>query len=266
MRLLTLTGAARIKIWDSRDWKLLHEFDERGYVESLAVSPDGRQILASSRGYQLVTIRDTHDGAVLLETRVATKCVAFSPDGTHFMTGDYDGVMRKWHARTGALVGEFKGHLGDVTSVAFAPDGLRFVSGSDDGTVKLWDGRFGVPRLQFKAHSTRVTSAAFSPVAERLATGSADHSANLWDVRTGARLFELTGDQVVFNADGSRLASTSGVWDVRSGARLVELNRRRDPWILKPIVEFSSDGNHLNIIVGPNAEEWGARTGKFHAA
>ena len=56
--------------------------------------------------------------------------VAFSPDGTHLLSGSPDKTLKLWDAATGELIRTFEGHAGGVTSVAFSPDGTRLLSGS----------------------------------------------------------------------------------------------------------------------------------------
>jgi hypothetical protein len=70
--------------------------------------------------------------------------VAFSPDGTQFVSGSWDRTIRIWDAQTGQVIaGPFEGHTDYVTSVAFSPDGTRVVSSSDDQTIRIWDAQTG---------------------------------------------------------------------------------------------------------------------------
>src|SRR6202167_3466909 len=50
--------------------------------------------------------------------------VAFSPDGKQIVSGSRDGTVRIWDIETGqTVVGPFEGHTDWVNSVAFSPDG-----------------------------------------------------------------------------------------------------------------------------------------------
>ena len=61
--------------------------------------------------------------------------VAFSPDGSHVVSGSKDRTVRIWNVVTGESEAKLKGHSGWVNSVVFSPDGSHVVSGSDDGTM-----------------------------------------------------------------------------------------------------------------------------------
>jgi len=71
--------------------------------------------------------------------------VAFSPDGRQVVSGSGDYTVRLWDAATGAALQTLEGHSGRVNSVAFSPDGLAvntlLVSNgwiAEGGTNILW--------------------------------------------------------------------------------------------------------------------------------
>jgi hypothetical protein len=65
--------------------------------------------------------------------------VAFSADGTRFVTGSHDHTARVWDANTFNPLGELKGHSDIVAAVAITPDGSRIVTRSLDGTARVWE-------------------------------------------------------------------------------------------------------------------------------
>ena len=65
--------------------------------------------------------------------------VAYSPDGQQIVSGSHDKTVKIWDANTGKELHTLTGHNGSVFSVAFSPDGQRIVSGGGDKTVKIWD-------------------------------------------------------------------------------------------------------------------------------
>jgi len=65
--------------------------------------------------------------------------VAFSPDGRQILSGSLDNTVKLWDATTGREIKTFLGHTNRVTSVMFSSDGKRILSGSGDGTTRIWD-------------------------------------------------------------------------------------------------------------------------------
>ena len=65
--------------------------------------------------------------------------MAFSPNGTHFVTGGTYRTPKLWDVATGHVVRSFEGSAARVRSVAFSPDGAHVVFASSDSTLKLWD-------------------------------------------------------------------------------------------------------------------------------
>ncbi|HEX3450543.1 MAG TPA: hypothetical protein VHS97_19965 [Isosphaeraceae bacterium] len=65
--------------------------------------------------------------------------MAFSPDGRHLASGNWDRTARLWDAATGRELVVFRGHDGRVTDVALRPDGRYLASTTAGGTVKIWD-------------------------------------------------------------------------------------------------------------------------------
>jgi WD40 repeat protein len=66
--------------------------------------------------------------------------VAFSPDGSHVVTGHGAKIVQLWDTveqrRSGPAL---FGHIDRVVAVSFSPDGRLLATGSDDGSARLWD-------------------------------------------------------------------------------------------------------------------------------
>lgn len=75
--------------------------------------------------------------------RLAITSAAFSPDGTHVLSGSADSTLKLWDAASGALLRTFEGHSHAIASVAASADGTRIVTGSADTTLKIWDAATG---------------------------------------------------------------------------------------------------------------------------
>lgn len=95
-----------IRIFDARAGRLIRTIgksEDIGYVEGLAVSPDG-------------------------------KIVA---------TSDVGGEISLWEIRTGKLVGKFDGGFSGGDAIAFSPDGRTLAAGGRNQNILLWETKSG---------------------------------------------------------------------------------------------------------------------------
>ncbi len=118
--------------------------------------------------------RERHTGGVW--------SIAFSPDGSQFVSGSDDQTMRLWDVASGEELRLFNGHTGSVRSVAFSPDGSQSVRGGSDHTVRLWDMANGEELRLFSGHTDIVWSVAFSPDGSQIVSGSAGQTVRLWRI------------------------------------------------------------------------------------
>jgi WD40 repeat protein len=173
--------------------------------------------------------------------------VAFSPDGTHVLTGSDDNRARLWDAATGKPAATLAGHTRAVTAVAFSSEGTRVLTGSRDNTARLWDAATGTPVATLTGHTAPVEVIVFSPDGRRILTGSVDSTAaRLWDAATGKVVATLAGHTapvtaVAFSPDGTRVLTGSGdktarLWPVfKSAEDLINTVRTTVPRCLTPL-------------------------------
>ena len=138
--------------------------------------------------------------------------MAFSPDGSTFVSGSSDGTLKLWDTASRRELQTLR-HRG-VTSVAFSPDGRIIVSGSRDNTLKVWATVSGRELRTLAGHRDWVKAVAFSPDGRTIVSASHDKTLKLWDAATGRELRSLAGhggyvEAVAFSPDGRTIVSGS---------------------------------------------------------
>jgi WD40 repeat protein/tRNA A-37 threonylcarbamoyl transferase component Bud32 len=216
-------------------------------------------------------------------------CVAFSPDGKTFVTGNEDNSVRLWETATGqpalpALWHERQGGHEEVWAVAFSPDGQTIVSGGDDKMVRFWRVGTAEPARPPLPQHDVVRAVAFGPGGRggvpppnQQGGGTppllvAAGSARLWDPATDQPLGEpLRQDKAFWTAvlspDGKTVFTGDGdgkgrFWDAHTGRPLGPSVRHGD---VLTAAAFSPDGRL--VLTGSfdrTARLWDARTGEPH--
>lgn len=159
--------------------------------------------------------------------------LAFHPDGSHLVAGDWDGTIRRIDVATGEVEAVFEAHEGIVTTLAFSDDGELLASGSSSGGAAIWDLSEGVALERLEIIDI-VMATGFLPESHLMVTGAAWGPVQVWDADTGAVAEEL-GDvtpvssvafrprarNLVYAGDFIEGRNTIQVWDTREGV-LVE--------------------------------------------
>jgi WD40 repeat protein len=133
------TNHSKVRVWDVLRPEPV-EFPQRKECPAIALSPDGKQLVAavdySAKVYHIQKRLELFE---LKGHKGAVWAVAVSPDGSTIATGSWDQTVKLWDAATGRERATFKWPVGRVYSLAFAPDGLRLAAGGDTGAVVVWD-------------------------------------------------------------------------------------------------------------------------------
>jgi WD40 repeat protein len=155
-------------------------------VSSLQASGDGRLVAANLPGTLRVWEADTGAWVRGLPKMAHARTAAFSPDGRMLLaTGSgrdvLQNVLFRWELGGDTTRGwEAPDALGRV-SLSFAPDGRTVASACEDGRVLLWDVITGEVRRTYRGHRGGVSGAAFSPDGRTVVSYSPDCTAIVWD-------------------------------------------------------------------------------------
>lgn len=186
---LVLPGAG-VHLFDLRTGGTLAQL--AGTADERVVEPgaSGRYLL-SGTGLQgspqdgLVRIWDVRDGRLVQgltgQGRVVSALLLREDHGDVFAA--VSGTVLRWDRATGRLLGEFRGHPTEVTSLAAFPDGQVLASGGMDGTVRLWDVATG-RCLRTYRHRGQVSAVRVGPHGEWVACAGQRNLAQRWSVAT----------------------------------------------------------------------------------
>lgn len=279
------TGARdeRVNVWEVSSGNIVKTIDANSdFLSSAIYSPDGKKVITTSID-KVPEVWDVSNGNLLYQLNVEiTKHVkigsmvfvapsVFSPNGKCIISASFDGVVNKWEAESGKLIGRMDGHIGFVTSISISQDGRYIVTGSTDNTVKLWDLETGILLHTLTGYADEVNSAAYNSDGEKFVTASDDSTATLWDAKTGRPIHILNGhnDRVntaEFSPDNKYIATsswdnTAKIWESVSGKLIHTLEGHR--WTITSAA-FSPDGKYIaTASYDSTSKIWDIKTGKL---
>jgi WD40 repeat protein len=223
----------------------------RGPLRTIAIAPDGRQVLTASDDgtARLWQLDGTGEALVLAGHEGKLFAATFSPDGKRVLTASEDGTARVWSRGNANEFVVLKGHGGALTAAAFSPDGARVVTASRDGTARVWQADGSGSPMVLQGHEGAVLDARFSPDGARILTASSDHTARIWPADGKGAPIVLAGhtqyvQTASFSWDGVRVLTASG----DGTARVWQADGSGEPVILGPhdlglhTASFSPDG------------------------
>ena len=115
----------------------------RGDAASVCTSSEDQRI-------RLWDVRANKCVTKLSDTTPALKMVAGAEN--ELFTGDADGAIQRWDARTGKQVGRLVSHSANISDLAYDRRFASLYSASFDGTIKRWSASTGRPELTFLGH------------------------------------------------------------------------------------------------------------------
>ena len=222
-RIATASGDSAVRVWDASTGRLEARLvGHTGIVLTVDWSLDSRRIVSggSDGTARVWEVSETESREILTlaaqQTRSAT-FAAFSPDGSHVLTGDAGiTAIKTWDVRPlggGEVLNLSTDFLAPV-DVAYLPDG-RIAAPIDRGAVAVWDG----PREEL-----------------RLGPGTGSEEP-VW--------------RIAVSDDGSRIATVRNfskrvsVWDGANGRAVFEVGPEPNGEISS--IDWSPDGEHLVV-------------------
>lgn len=194
----------------------------RGYIRSLAYTPDGRLISSADDGSVRVWT-EAPDAAVTLHGhRGGVLAVLLLPGGKQVATAGRDGTVRLWDLATGKQLWSAEKHRGWVSSLAYDSQAKEIISAGRDGRILRWNDR-GEVVGEMNAGGW-ISALAVVPQSRRLYT-AVGSEIQAWDLSTHASTAKLTGHlgkvtALAASPDGKSVVSASDdttllVWDVK---------------------------------------------------
>lgn len=246
-----------VRMWEGATGQELRCWDFPGRVLDLALSRDGKRLVAvtDQRLYHWRLGAGQEPRGLDAVSGPLMKA-AVNPDGTKAVAGAVDGTIRIWDLRTGRVVREWlPGPLGNPVNGAidWSADGTRIVTGGDaggerGGWLDVWDAETGV-RLRRLANRTGTIDAAFTPDGQRIVSSEWSGLVQVRDVDTGETVRTINvggwGVRSFVSPDGRRAilcpgkSESAAVWDLENGRQVEGLD---GPGRLAWSGVFSPDG------------------------
>ncbi len=268
-----------IIIWESQTGRIIHKIrGHDGEATCLDFSPDGKLLVSGGvdQAVRLWSLGDGLERTVYRGHTFGVRDVAFSPDSRRIASAGQEGVIKFWDVNVdprglsvaAGATGEWVGDL------AFTNQGANLAAVLHDrGSLMNWSVAEGALAKQVKISVNKHLEfprgdSAFSRDGRLLAVSDRkdDRLIKLYEVSTGREIRTLAAHTsslagLVFNADASRLASTSRdrsredqpgevkIWDVATGKPLATWPV--DSKIQANRLSFNSEGT---LIASANAD------------
>ncbi len=191
------------QVCDARTGKVLQRFGSLFECNSVAWSPDGRQIVTASGDgavrFWNVEASTTVKSSLLSNlvsafTDRPTQIIAahqdpindamYTTDGQTLITAGDDSLIRLWNVQTGEALATLTGHSREIEQLAVSADGTWIASASSDETVAVWDAQTHQQRFAHASSQNpgRMVCVAFSPDGNLVAAGDIDGNLVLGDI------------------------------------------------------------------------------------
>ncbi|KAF2666059.1 WD repeat protein [Microthyrium microscopicum] len=213
--LYTASQDRTIKIWDSKDGRLIHSLETHAHwVNHLALSTDF-VLRTGFHDHTSAVPKTVEDKRKVAKERFTKAATVNKKLVESLASASDDNVIYLWDplgATPTKPVARMLGHQKPINHVTFSPDGMYIASSGFDNHVKLWNARDGKFMLTLRGHVAPVYQSVFSPDSRLLVSGSKDTTLKCWDVASGKLHTDLPGHQdevyaVDWSPDGEKVGS-----------------------------------------------------------
>jgi outer membrane protein assembly factor BamB len=214
-----------------------------GNVNSVAVTPDGKYILAAGGWDNIIDshfsikVTDKQSGAIVKEFAHHAQPISslsVTPDGK-LVVGAVGNTIKFWDIQTGEKKKSFTGHKERINAIALSPDGNYMLSAAKNDKLKLWDVRFGREVMSIGPKNNTL-AVAITPDGRFAVSAATDNHLRLLDIRTGAEIRTFTGNTkdiktIAISKSGEFLLTSGGydgavrVWDIANGTEIKTILR-----------------------------------------
>lgn len=301
-----------MKLSEIATGKQVYRFEGRSYIDdkkypgsrgelsdsiitSITVSPDGKQMLSSSRQWlnagegnqkEKLTLWEMKTGQIAKvlagPSAMNVDHVSFSPGGKTAASSDRRGNVIFWDIKTGTQIRTIppQEEIGirysrTPRTLAFSADGQHLLSVNDFGMVLL-DVSSGINLQKFKGEATDITSADATQKKGTVIFGRSDGKAELWDMNNGLLLKMFSGHPdkihcVAISPDGKRALTGSSekpyiFWETETGEIISSSEKENSP---PDFAQFNPNGSFLwsiniaGVFFGlePDSWLWEVKTG-----
>ena len=216
----------------------------KGWVLSLAVSPDGKWIVSGAGNHSHEEGMDDKDDTIKVWNMETGECrstleghtgyvssVAITPDGKTIFSGSADKTIRRWQLGTAKQVAVLEGHIHSVLGIAISTDGKSlFSSSANEGppTWRYWNVvKNETIRVVKDTDNIAIYAIATDLSGRKIVSGGPDATLKIWDIESGECLATLKGHSAIVRSihiSPNESYAVSGsddktvkIWDLEAG-------------------------------------------------
>jgi len=175
---------AHIRVYETKKWRKKYQKEIfPAFVENIAVSPNGKQIAATSWKEKSLSLMDfpSLSNERPLKENMWTDALSFSSDGNLLLTGSHANCLKIWELPSGSLVNQFQCHNDWIYGCHFFDHDSKIVSIALDSQIVISEAGTGKKLLAKKmAHNGGISYSAISKNKKLLFTVSLDKTLKIW--------------------------------------------------------------------------------------